>query len=82
MGYLIVRTVRIHKHINLQIVNQWRREIFTNLLHSLGVLFLEVFHNFGIMTLVSSCDNGVLGFHHYPFVWVLFEVAKHPQGVV
>ena len=72
--------VGIHKHSNRQLVNQWRREIFINLLHGLGVLFPEVFHKFVIITQVSSCNNEVSGVRHYPLVWVLFKVAKHPQG--
>ena len=72
-SYLIVSMAGIHKHSNRHLVSQWRRYIFVNILHGLGVLFLEVFHKFGIMTKVSSCDNGVSGVHHYPFVWVLFK---------
>ena len=74
--------VRIHKHSNQQLVNQWWREIFVNLLYSLGVFFLEVLHHFGMTTQVSSCDNGVPRIHQYPFIWVLFQVATHPQGTV
>ena len=79
-SYLIVSMVGIHKHSNRQLFNQWQREILVNLFHGLRVLFLEVFHKFGIMTQVYSCDDGVSGVHHYPFVWVIFQVAKHPQG--
>ena len=75
-----MRIFGIDKHSDNQLANQMRGDIFVNLLHGLRVIFLEVFHKFGIMTQVSSCDNGVLGVQHYPFVWVIFQVAKHPQG--
>ena len=74
--------VGIHKHSNLQLVNQWWREIVVNLLYILRVLLLEVSHKFIMTTQVSSCDNGFLRVHHYPFIWVLFQVAKYPQGTV
>ena len=72
--------VGIHKHSNRQLVNQWWRDIVVNILYSLRVFFLEVLHKFGMTTQVSSCDNGFPGVHHYPFIRVLFQVAKYPQG--
>ena len=79
-SYLFVSVVRIHKHSNCHLVNQWWREIVVNLLYILRVLLLEVSHKFRMTTQVSSCDNGVPRIHHYPFIWVLFQVAKYPQG--
>ena len=81
-SYLVVSMVGIHKHSNRQIVNQWWREIVVNLIYSLGVLFPEVFHKFVITTQVYSCDNGIPRIHHYPFIWIKFQVDKHPQGTV
>ena len=74
--------VGIHKHSNHQIFNQWWREIVVNLLYSLGLFLLEVIHKFEMRTQGYSCDNGFLRVHHYPFIWVLFQVAKYPQGTV
>ena len=79
-SYLVVSVVGIHKHSNLQLVNQWWRDIVVNLLYSLGVFFLEVIQKFGMTTQVSSYDNGSPRLHHYPFIWVLFQLAKYPQG--
>ena len=81
-SYIVVSVVGIHKHSNRQIINQWWREIVVNLLYGLGVLFLEVIHKFGMTNQVSSCENGFPRVHHYPFIWVLFQVAKYPPGTV
>ena len=74
--------VGIYKHSNPQLINQWWREIVVDLLYILELIFLEVFHKFGMTTQVFSYDNGVPRIHHYPFIQLLFHVAKHPQGTV